>query len=211
MWPTEGISINIGNFPSLPVGDDTLTAHTNACMSDTGGIYAACREREKQRVQELSSTLQTLAARVQEQAVQDAEAASLQRESDHLQKLCRELDAELAVIQQKADVLIKAEGDSPESIPAPLVGQSSGETSQGSLQSTTIPCNVADAMQQHHTMYEAYEFQVGLVNKSDTASVQLALWWLACLPAAIICTLLCCLLCHYIVPLSESSQEHAGE
>lgn len=143
-------------------------------MCDTCGICVACREREKQRVQELSSTFQTLAARVQEQAMQDAETDLLQWESDNLQKLCRELDAELAAVQHKADVAIKAEGSSPESMPALEVAQSSGETSQGSLQSSTIPCNMADPMQQHHTMYEAYEFLVSLVNNSNTAAVQLA-------------------------------------
>ncbi|KAL3160748.1 hypothetical protein ABBQ32_010657 [Trebouxia sp. C0010 RCD-2024] len=131
------------------------------------------REREKQRVQELSSTFQTLAARVQEQAMQDAETDLLQWESDNLQKMCRELDAELAAVQHKADVAIKTEGSSPESLPASEVAQSSGETIQGSLQSSTIPCNMADPMQQHHTMYEAYEF---LVNDIKRFLESLGLW-----------------------------------
>lgn len=123
----------------------------------------ACREREKQRVQELSSTLQTLAARVQEQAMQDAEIELLERESENLQKLSRQLDAELAALQQKTCVSIKAECSSPELAPAQLVAQSSGETSDRSLQSNTMPCNMANTMQQHHTMYEAYEFLVRLL------------------------------------------------
>ena len=124
-------------------------------------MWAACREREKQRVQELSSTLHNLSARVQEQATQDAETELLERESEELQQLSRELDAELAaIIQQKPCVLAKAESNRPESPPSPLVTRSSGETSQGSLQSSSIPCSMADPMQQHHTMYEAYEFLV---------------------------------------------------
>lgn len=119
---------------------------------------AACREREKQRVHELSSTLEDLSARVHEQAIQDAETELLERESQELQRLSHELDTELAALRQTAHDA--AQPSRPESPPSPLLTRSSGDTSQGSLQSSTIPCSMADPMQQHHTMYEAYEFQV---------------------------------------------------
>lgn len=118
------------------------------------------REREKQRLQELSTTLQDLSLRMQEQAIEDAETELLEKESEHLQQLSRELDAELAALQNNASSSsnnLTSRADSPSS---PLPTQSSGETSQGSLQSSTIPCNIAGAGQQHHTMFEAYEYVV---------------------------------------------------
>lgn len=124
---------------------------------------AVCREREKQRVHELASTLEDLSARVHEQATQDAETELLQRESEELQQLSRQLDTELAALRQTTHEA--AESSRPESPSSPLLTRSSGETSQGSLQSSTITCSMADPMQQHHTMYEAYEFQVRLVVK----------------------------------------------
>lgn len=112
---------------------------------------------------ELSSTLEDLSARVHEQAIQDAETDLLERESEELQRLSHELDTELAALRQTTHAT--AECSRSESPPSPLLAQSSGETSQGSLQSSTIPCSMTDAMQQHHTMYEAYEFQVRPVVK----------------------------------------------
>ena len=124
----------------------------------TAYAFGNCREREKQRVQELSSTLQDLSARVHEQAIQDAETELLQKESEELQQLSRELDAELSALRQKAHA--KAESGRSASPPSPLVTRSSGDTSQGSLQSSTITCNMTDSMQQHYTMYEAYKYLV---------------------------------------------------
>ena len=121
-------------------------------------ICASCREREKQRLQELSSTLQDLSVRMQEQAIQDAETELLEKESQHLQQLSRELDAQLVAVRQKSAANTKS--NRPESPASPLLTRSSGDISQGSLQSSTIPCNVGDPLQQHHTMYEAYEYLV---------------------------------------------------
>lgn len=132
---------------------------------------AACREREKQRVKELSSTLQDLSARVHTHAIQDAETELLEEESAELHKLSCQLDVQLATLQQKAHA--KAESSRPGSPPSPLVTRSSGDTSQASLQSSTIPCTMADPMQQHHTMYEAYEFLVRSTINSIMSSVSL--------------------------------------
>ena len=132
---------------------------------------AARREREKQRVQELSSTLQDLSARVHEHAIQDAETELLEEEAEELQRLSCQLDVELAALRQKAHA--KAESSRPLSTPSPLVTRSSGDTSPGSLQSSTTPCSMTGPMQQHHTMYEAYEFQVRAVMDCNMASVSL--------------------------------------
>ena len=118
------------------------------------------REREKQRLHELSSTLQDLSLRMQEQAIQDAETELLEKEAEQLQQLSRELDAELAAFQKTVSVPSDCVCSRPASPPSSLPTQSSGETSQGSLQSSTIPCSLADTSQQHHTMYEAYEYLV---------------------------------------------------
>ena len=119
-----------------------------------------CREREKQRLHELSSTLQDLSLRMQEQAIQDAETELLEKEAEQLQQLSRELDAELAAFQKRISFSSDCVSSRPGSPPSSLPTQSSGETSQGSLQSSTIPCSLADTSQQHHTMYEAYEYLV---------------------------------------------------
>ena len=97
---------------------------------------------------------------MQEQAMQDAEAELLEQESEQLQQLSRQLDAELAAVQKRAAMSAKAEPDSIESSSSPLATHSSGETSQGSLQSSTVTCKTEDPLQQHHTMYEAYEYLV---------------------------------------------------
>lgn len=134
------------------------------------------REREKQRLQELSTTLQDLSLRMQEQAIEDAETELLEKESEHLQQLSRELDAELAALQNNASSSsnkLTSRADSPSS---PLPTQSSGETSQGSLQSSTIPCNIAGAGQQHHTMYEAYEYVVCAAQHSDLHTLLWSQW-----------------------------------
>ena len=119
-----------------------------------------CREREKQRLQELSSTLQDLSFRMREQTIQDAETELLEKESHELQQLSRELDAELAAVRAKSAASAEAKSMRPESPSSPLVTRSSGDTSQGSLQSSTIPCDAEDPLRQHHTMYETYEYLV---------------------------------------------------
>lgn len=122
-------------------------------------------------MQELSSTLQDLSARVHKQAIQDAETELLKEEAEELQKLSCQLDIELATLRHKAHA--KAESSRPLSPPSPLVTRSSGDTSQGSLQSSTTPCSMTDPMQQHHTMYEAYEFQVRAVMDCIMACISL--------------------------------------
>lgn len=122
--------------------------------------FLLCREREKQRLHELSSTLQDLSLRMQEQAIQDAETELLEKEAEQLQQLSRELDAEFAAFQRRVSVPSECVSSRPDSPPSSLPTQSSGETSQGSLQSSTTPCSLADTSQQHHTMYEAYEYLV---------------------------------------------------
>lgn len=131
------------------------------------------REREKQRLHELSSTLQDLSLRMQEQAIQDAETELLEKEAEQLQQLSRELDAELAAFQKTVSVPSDCVCSRPASPPSSLPTQSSGETSQGSLQSSTIPCSLADTSQQHHTMYEAYEY---LVNEIKEFMHSLGYW-----------------------------------
>lgn len=167
MWPTEGISISIGKRPQIPEQASACTLFSlhfkwlcymvTACSSCIWQL-AVCREREKQRVKELSSTLQDLSARVHKHAIQDAETELLEEESEELQKLSCQLDIQLATLRQKAHA--NAEFSRPVSPLSPLVTRSSGDTTQGSLQSSTIPCSMTDPMQQHHTMYEAYEFLV---------------------------------------------------
>ncbi|KAL0048664.1 hypothetical protein WJX82_008172 [Trebouxia sp. C0006] len=131
------------------------------------------REREKQRLHELSSTLQDLSLRMQEQAIQDAETELLEKEAEQLQQLSRELDAELAAFQKRISFSSDCVSSRPGSPPSSLPTQSSGETSQGSLQSSTIPCSLADTSQQHHTMYEAYEY---LVNEIKDFMHSLGYW-----------------------------------
>jgi len=130
------------------------------CVATTLVCCLLCREREKQRLHELSSTLQDLSLRMQEQAIQDAETELLEKEAEQLQQLSHELDAELAAFQKRISVSSDCVSSRPDSPPSSLPTQSSGETSQGSLQSSTIPCSLADTSQQHHTMYEAYEYLV---------------------------------------------------
>lgn len=96
---------------------------------------------------------------MQEQAIQDAETELLEKESRHLQQLSQELDAQLAAVRQKT-AAAHVNSNRPESPASPLLTRSSGDTSQGSLQSSTMPCSVGDSLQQHHTMYEAYEYLV---------------------------------------------------
>jgi len=126
-----------------------------------------CREREKQRLHELSSTLQDLSLRMHEQAIQDAETELLEKEAEQLQQLSRELDAELAAFQNRISVPSDCVSSRADSSPSSLPTQSSGETSQGSLQSSTIPCSLAGASQQHHTMYEAYEYLVRFASSAQ--------------------------------------------
>ncbi len=137
------------------------------CVTTTNVCCLLCREREKQRLHELSSTLQDLSLRMQEQAIQDAETELLEKEAEQLQQLSRELDTELAAFQKRIIVPSDYESSRPDSPPSSLPTQSSGETSQGSLQSSTIPCSVADTSQQHHTMYEAYEYLVSFASSAQ--------------------------------------------
>ncbi len=104
---------------------------------------------------------------MQEQAIQDAETELLEKEAEQLQQLSRELDAELAAFQKRISVPSDCVSSRPDSPPSSLPTQSSGETSQGSLQSSTIPCSLADTSQQHHTMYEAYEYLVRFASSAQ--------------------------------------------
>ncbi|DBB11695.1 TPA: hypothetical protein ACH3X3_007076 [Trebouxia sp. C0006] len=110
---------------------------------------------------------------MQEQAIQDAETELLEKEAEQLQQLSRELDAELAAFQKRISFSSDCVSSRPGSPPSSLPTQSSGETSQGSLQSSTIPCSLADTSQQHHTMYEAYEY---LVNEIKDFMHSLGYW-----------------------------------
>lgn len=158
-----------------PAGGVQYVSRETYIVAATTTSDLLCREREKQRLYELSSTLQDLSLRMQEQAIQDAETELLEKESEQLQQLSRELDAELAAVQKSASNSSPSracspalhQGSSPPPMQSPLPTQSSGETSQGSLQSSTIPCDIADATHQHHTMYEAYEYLVRLASPSD--------------------------------------------
>ena len=97
---------------------------------------------------------------MQEQAIHDAEREMLEKESEQLQQLAQQLDEELAAVQKRTASSSNASSSTNDS-PAPsLPTQSSGETSQASLLSSTTPCHLNSAVQQHRTMYEAYEYLV---------------------------------------------------
>lgn len=115
------------------------------------------REREKQRLQELSLTLHDLSFKMQEQAVQDAENDFLEEECEHLQKLLEEKNQELAAIQN-----VSSASDSQSASPGVPSAASAidSDTDMTDLQSGSVPLDPELGLKDHKAMHEAYQFVV---------------------------------------------------
>ena len=115
------------------------------------------REREKQRLQELSSTLHDLSFKMQEQAVQDAENDFLEEECKHLQRLLEEKNQELAAIQNESSA-----SDSQSASPGVPSAASAidSDTDMTDLQSSSVPLDPELGLKDHKAMHEAYQFVV---------------------------------------------------
>ena len=125
-------------------------------MPDSSCCVLCCREREKQRLQELSATLQDLSYEMHERQIQEAENDYLQKEAEQLERLLREKNEELAAIQSQASA-----SNSPGDNGTVSTGSDATTTDgEAAMQTSTSPLDSTVGMADHQVMHEAYHFVV---------------------------------------------------